>query len=189
MSYNCVILAAGFSSRMGSWKPVMKLQGKSLIQRSIDNASAHSDRIIVAGGYRFDELVIHLADYPRLLLVENRNFEKGMMTSLKAAIPHIQTDYFFVTLADMPFISPETFRNLENHACGDVLFPVTGGRRGHPVLFSRNLTGDILASDDDAPIRQLLLKKDARELEVNDPGILLDIDTPGDYNRIEKSLN
>ena len=67
-----------------------------------------------------------------------------------------------------------------------ILIAAYNGKRGHPVLFSSQIYGEILA----APLDQgakVVVRKDpsrVRELPLNDPGILADIDTPEDYRRV-----
>ena len=81
----------------------------------------------------------------------------------------------------MPLIQPETLNRvaeaLPGHAC---VVPYHGGRRGHPVAFSAELYSELMALSGDEGARRLLLRYPAREIDVDDAGILMDIDTQQD---------
>jgi len=183
MKNDCVILAAGLSSRMGSWKPALEIDHIPMVCRSVKNAMVHSNRIIVVGGYRFGNLRDILSGIPDVLLIENPHYEKGMITSIKASLKHISSDSFFLTLADMPFINPETYALLAATPFQNALFPLYKERRGHPVLVALQLKDRILAAPDNHMMKDVLNKIPVSEVEVNDPGILKDIDRPSDIER------
>jgi len=186
MKNDCVILAAGLSSRMGFWKPALEIDGMPMVLRSVLNAKVHSKQIIVVGGHRFGDLRDILAGIPDILLVENPHFEKGMLTSMKASLEHISSESFFLTLADMPFIQPDTFAILAEKPFRNALFPLYKGRRGHPVLVNLRLKDTILSAPDNHMMKDVLNRLPVSEVEVHDPGILKDIDRPLD---IERNLN
>lgn len=181
MKNDCIILAAGLSSRMGQWKPVMTIDGKSLIKHSIDRAREVCDNIVIVGGYRYEDLKNHLSDYGKLQMVNNQSFEEGMITSLKAGLPFIKSDSFFVTLADMPYISSSTFIKMGKTDFQEVLFPLYKGKRGHPVLIHRGVLKEYDFNNNYRRIKEILLLKHVTEVNVSDPGIILDIDTPKDF--------
>lgn len=180
MNIDCIILAAGLSSRMGSWKPVIEVEGKSLIRRAVENAEAACDRVIVVGGYRFNDLKSHLESHRSIMVIENKEFQRGMLSSVQAAIPYIRSDRFFITLGDMPYIEPEVYAIMSRHKPCQVLFPTYMGKKGHPVLIDRELKKKILEAGDDSRMRDILMEENVSTLEMDFPGIIADIDLPSD---------
>ena len=175
------MLGAGLSSRMGNWKLLLDFHGKSIIEQSIENAAKYTNRILLAGGYRFDELNKHLSKRKKLILIENLDYKNGMLTSVKEAIKHVETEKFFIALGDMPLIPPEVFLKMSRVAFSHVLFPVCDGRRGHPVLLDINLKKTILNSPDEVRMKDILMPYPTKELEVESMGIFQDIDTASEY--------
>lgn len=169
---------------MSQWKLLRDYKGKSIIKQALDNASVYSDRVIIIGGYRFDELCDHLSERKNIVIVENPDYAKGMMTSIKAALPYVKTDLFFITLGDLPLISPQIYKDMSVSSFDEVLFPVHRGRRGHPVLIKRTLSGIISKAEDSDKMKSVLSKSSISELEVNTTGIFEDIDTDADYRTL-----
>lgn len=89
-----------------------------------------------------------------------------------------------VALADMPFVQADTPRALAAAVRGGarVAVPVFNGKRGNPVAFSRFCLPDLMALSGDAGARGLLGAPDVLRIPVSDPGVLRDIDTPGDLD-------
>lgn len=181
MKYDCILLAAGLSSRMSEWKLLRNYQGKSLIEEALDNASKYSNNMIISGGYRISELQNLFANRRNIRIVYNRDYEKGMMTSIKAALSFVTSDKFFVSLADMPLIPPEVYRDMSEINFKDVLFPVFEGRRGHPVLIKTSLRDAIFDFDDYGKMKDFLSEYDCVDFEVTHKGVLQDIDTDEEY--------
>jgi molybdenum cofactor cytidylyltransferase len=186
-----IILAAGESRRMGSPKALLRYQGKTFIER-ICNAflSAGIDELIIVLGARAEEVRRAIPVHPRLRMVVNARYFQGQLSSLMAGIgalsPH--SEAAIVNLVDHPLIATETIAALLASFRAEplpILIAAHNGKRGHPVLFSSQVYGEILA----APIDQgakVVVRKDpsrVRELQLDDPGILADIDTPEDYRR------
>lgn len=114
--------------------------------------------------------------------------DKGMAATLVCGVSHMQDAVgWLIALADMPYVLPATMEALaravgpaggESRAA--IAAPVHEGRRGNPVAFSRAHLQDLLALTGDQGARGILKTHPVNELTVNDPGILLDIDTPSD---------
>jgi len=179
-----VILAAGFSSRAGTFKPLMELRGKTLIQRCIEAFSGLCSELIVVGGYEAERLGAALASFPGVRMVVNQDYERGMFSSVKRGVSEIRTERFFLTPADYPLIDPGTCRALLD-VQGPVVVPSYGGRNGHPVLLDGSLIPEILAEDDDSSLRALLSRKTKTVVPVDDQGILRDLDTPEDLEALD----
>ncbi len=188
MNYDCIIPAAGLSSRMGSWKLLLEYQELSIIEHAIRNAQIHCSNVIVCGGYRFQELKDKLVNYDNIIIVENTSYREGMITSIKAALSYVQSDSFFVALSDMPRIDPIVFRQMSQTMFSNALFPVFNGKRGHPVLISSKLIDPILRAPNSVSMKSFLKDFTVSELQVADENILFDVDNKNDYKKLMMDL-
>ncbi len=109
----------------------------------------------------------------------------GMGDSLAAAVRATSAaEGWLVALGDMPFIHPATARQLlELQRADRIVVPVHAGRRGHPVFFGRNFAAALGELSGDEGAKRLLREASVLELEVADPGIQLDVDTPADLEK------
>lgn len=186
-----LILAAGESRRMGSPKALLKYHGKTFIERICAAfLDAKIDELVVVLGARAEELRRALPAHPRLRIVINSRYFQGQLSSLMTGIGALspESEAAVVNLVDHPLISVETIAALLASFRADplpILIASYHGKRGHPVLFARQVYGELLA----APLDQgakVVVRKDpsrVREIPLDDPGILADIDTPEDYRR------
>lgn len=107
----------------------------------------------------------------------------GMAHSLTHAIEHVKgAEGWLIALGDMPHVLPATMRRLAAavEAGADIAVPVHQGRRGNPVAFSHYHLPLLLALDGDQGARAILQSHPVRDVAVDDPGVLRDIDTPAD---------
>jgi len=146
-----VILAAGLSSRMHEFKPLLELGDSTIIVRAIENLkTAGASPVIIVAGYKADQLMDYLWPLD-IMFVRNENYASSQMfDSVKLGISRAAglCSRILITPADVPLIEQDTFKQVME-CPGALVRPVCGGRPGHPV----------------------------RE----DPGIYLDADTPQDY--------
>lgn len=183
-----VIAAAGCSSRMGAFKPLLPLGGICALDRAIDLflAAGIAD-ITVVVGHRANDLLPVLARRP-VRAVVNASYLSGMYSSVVAglaALPPNLAGCFFLPV-DVPLVRPHTVARLaerSNTGGAEVLYPTFLGRRGHPPFLSRRLFPEILAGDGAGGLEAVLRRHEARaaEVAVFDEAILLDMDTPRDY--------
>ncbi len=117
--------------------------------------------------------------------------EQEMGDSLAAGVRHAvrlhpQSIGFVIALGDMPYIQPQTIREIANRIAvgGGIVVPTYQGKRGHPVGFAARFAADLLALNGDQGARILFERYPAEVMrfECDDPGILLDIDTPADLS-------
>jgi molybdenum cofactor cytidylyltransferase len=186
-----ILLAAGESRRMGSPKALLRYQGQTFIERiCIAFLTAGVDELIVVLGARAAQLRQALPTHANLRTVENPRYFQGQLSSLMTGIGALspESEAAVVNLVDHPLVTADTIKALITSfraAPLPILIAAYQGRRGHPVLFSSQVYGEILA----APLDQgakVVVRKDpsrVREVQLDDPGILADIDTPEDYAR------
>lgn len=109
---------------------------------------------------------------------------RGMGASLSAAVEaSASADGWVVALGDMPAVSPATVRAVAAALAEGAVVAAAfdaAGRRGHPVGFAASLRGELLRLEGDVGARALLERHEVRRVVVADPGIFIDIDTPGD---------
>lgn len=129
-------------------------------------------------------------------VVVNREYEAGMSSSLKAGVAALPSEAgaFFVVLGDEPFVRSETYNALisaRESTGARVILPTYLGVRGNPVLVDRSLAGEVEAITGDRGCRELRQHHpdETVEVAVDDPGILIDIDTPEDVARARRALD
>jgi CTP:molybdopterin cytidylyltransferase MocA len=186
MKFAAIILAAGFSSRMGDFKPLMDLGGKSLLGHCASLfREAKIDTIIVVTGHRHLEVE---AEARRLNLssFNNPDHAQGMYSSIQTAVRCLpKVDGFFLLPVDIPVIRPSTIAALAAAFDGrNVVLPQFDGQPGHPPLLPAHLVSDILKYDGQGGLQGLFDRRKTKELKpvpVWDKGILLDADIPEDF--------
>jgi molybdenum cofactor cytidylyltransferase len=189
---SAVILAAGFSSRMKAFKPLLPVGEKPMIQMVIDlfRHIGITDIIVVTGHNREQlEPVIRDAGarpvfYP--------GFASGMLGSVQQGVRHMQPDHagFFLLPTDIPAIRPTTITQMIrkfNSGPHRVIMPCFNGLPGHPPLIPSELKPSILALGKESTLRDLLAteKKRTVNLAFHDRGILMDADDPAGYRRVQ----
>jgi molybdenum cofactor cytidylyltransferase len=191
-TYAAIVLAAGFSSRMGEYKPLLTIGGETLVNRVISLFLNNNVDVILVTGWRREELISGI-DLRGITIIENRDYKKGMFTSVLAGIGHLQPEHkaFFVMPVDIPLVRPATIRQMIKEAVRqpeNVLYPVFGRVRGHPTLIPRSLIPEIKGWQKDGGLKAVLHNHEdmAREVTVADSYILLDVDTPEEYEALVK---
>jgi molybdenum cofactor cytidylyltransferase len=186
---DCIITAAGSSVRMGRWKPVLPFGDSTIVQTVVAEALRACSRVVLVTGYRGAELASLFKGDTRVQPVENEAWQQGMFSSIQVGVRSVRTRLFFVTLADMPWITEAVYaallRRVETGVEGreetDVVFPAHGGVRGHPVLFNERVRDAISAADPaTGSMRDIAGSFHVSELAWPDDSILRDIDTEAD---------
>jgi molybdenum cofactor cytidylyltransferase len=185
-----ILLAAGESRRMGYPKPLLKLGLRTFIEILAASMLQNVERLIVVVGAHADAVRGAIPADRRILVVENPDFLKGQLSSIKAALPRVQPAAAgaLIHLVDHPMVRPETFTAVVE-CYRRVGKPITiaryQGRRGHPVLFARELFAELAATPEDQGARAVVATDPSRVtyVDVNDPGVLTDLDTPEDLER------
>jgi len=183
MNLAAVILAAGYSTRMNGFKPLMELGGASLLTHCARLFHLVGiDRVIVVSGHRHSEVATEAAKLG-LTCIYNNDHDLGMYSSVCAAIPELtEIDGFFLLPVDIPLVRSSTVTTLMEAFRGNaVVYPCFEGLRGHPPLIPAELIPLLAIHDGRSGLRSFLEKQQYREIPVWDRGILLDADTPEDF--------
>lgn len=182
-----ILLAAGKSTRFGSNKLLHVLNnGKPVVLQAAENLTKVCTENIAVINNNSTEL-IDLLSSPNLTVINNSQADNGMGSSIACAINKLnKSGACLIALADMPFIKTDTMlkviKTLENRKC--IIAPVYNGQRGHPVLFSHHFFPELAELNTDKGAR-VVIKNNTEYLtliEVDDAGILKDIDTTSDLD-------
>jgi len=188
---SAVVLAAGASTRMGSPKLLLPLGGEPVIRRTVRQvADSGFDDVIVVTGGEHRRLAEAVAGLPVRLAV-NPDFASGMGSSFRVGVEHLgEAEAAMFALGDQPFLTPKEYGAiLGTWRAGHPL--IVGSRFGDvtapPHLFARELFPELAALQHGA--RSILERHAARMTVLAFPaGMLMDIDTPEDYERAIERL-
>lgn len=176
-----VILAAGASSRMGRPKAFLEYRGETFLERLIRAFRVYCEDVIVVTSGAL------AAEGARIVV--NPAPERGMLSSLQCGLQALPADAKAVafTPVDFPALHPDTIGRVVDGWSGELLrIPRHRGRRGHPVLASAAIVPEFLDMPAAAQARDVVRRheSDIVYVDVDDAGILLDIDTPEEFERL-----
>jgi molybdenum cofactor cytidylyltransferase len=191
-----IVLAAGRSTRMGEAKQLLRLGASTVLNKTLENVRAAGvDDVVLVLGFSAEtirqQLPVSVID--GLKVVVNQHYEKGMASSLREGLsaldPH--PDAALIVLADQPFVRPQTLDQIiDRHRCSNaqIVIPLYKGFRGNPVLLDRSVFPEVMGLDGDVGCRAIFgsHSEGIVKVEVDDEGILLDIDNKDDYERLRR---
>ncbi|WP_413701811.1 molybdenum cofactor cytidylyltransferase [Psychromonas sp. KJ10-10] len=186
---DCIMPAAGLSSRMGEWKLMLPYNNTTILENSVKNALSVCSRVILVVGYRADELIEKMRTYENVKIVINENYQQGMFSSIQRGVEHVSGEHFFISHADMPCINPEIYHNLWQARSQGTVFPGDKKYSGHPVLIHSGLRKTILNAPYNGKMKAILNEFSVSYLQLTDPNIYFDIDTPDAYQALLKKQN
>ncbi len=187
---SAIVLAAGMSRRMGAPKQLLRAGGISLLEHTLTHVrkSTVGDIILVLGFAA--EQIREQISTEGLKVVINEAYQEGMASSLRAGIAALapQTQAALIVLADLPLVRPRTLdRLIEHHRKfhPQIVIPTYKGFRGNPVLLDRSVFTEVTDLRGDIGCRAIFGKhtENIARLEVDDPGIILDVDTRQDFEK------
>ena len=184
---DAIVLAAGLGSRMGRIKPLVPVHGTPSLTLVLDRlAEAGLKNAIVVLGHGADE-IRQAMDLSAVRTVVNENPQRGMASSLAVGLRAVsdRAAGALVLHADMPFVHAATLRAVAATAAGGARMaaPCLRGKRGFPVYFARTCFAGLIDSlHGEIGGREYIAahKDDLVVVEVEDEGILRDIDRPED---------
>lgn len=191
-SVAAIVVAAGESRRMGCCKQLLDLEGKTALARCLETLRAGGVReIVVVVGLQGGAVAVEAGRF-QVRIVVNEDPAGDMASSVQVGQRSLTTEVsgVIVALCDYPLVTPATIAALaaaHEESPALILIPVHGGRRGHPTLFPLEILAETAAGE---TLRDLVRRSPerVRMIEVHDPGILLDMDTPEDYQRMLQKL-
>jgi CTP:molybdopterin cytidylyltransferase MocA len=199
MSVAAAILAAGRSDRMGKPKALLDFRGRPFVIAILEALEAldlkHRVVVLGADGAR---VLPYLAQHP-CILAENADAGTGPIGSIRAAIEALKSARpraLLVWPVDHPRVRLATVEKLIEtfeRTGAPIVAPMFANRRGHPVIWSETLFTELVSSPQ-ATVQGARAVLHAHEdlvatVTADDPGVLDDIDTPSDYERLIREIN
>jgi molybdenum cofactor cytidylyltransferase len=186
-----VVLAAGMSRRMGAPKQLLRAGETTLLERALHTVrQSRADEIILVLGFGATEIRRSISTRG-LRVVVNEGYQEGMASSLRAGIATVgpQAQGALIMLADQPFVLFSTLDRLieyQQKMRPQIAIPTYKGFRGNPVLLDRSVFAEIASLQGDIGCRAIFGKhtENIAKVAVDDPGILLDVDTREDYEKL-----
>lgn len=183
-----IILAAGASSRMGRPKALLEVDGTTFLERAVHLLRDAGCRYVVAV-VDDDEWIERLADVSGAAVVVNDQADSEQIDSLRLGIANLPegADGVLVLPVDFPRVASRTVATLIGEferRPAPILNPAYRGQNGHPVIFAREVVPELLHPGLPDGARSVIHAhaEATRAVEVDDPGILADVDTPADYD-------
>jgi molybdenum cofactor cytidylyltransferase len=189
-----IVLAAGFSERMGGFKPLLPLGGVTILERCVtlfQEVGIGDVRVVT--GHRGEELEPLLARLG-VRAIKNYRHREGMFSSVVAGVATLgaEVDHFFVLPVDVPLVRTATVRRLLElcRKDADIIYPRFMGKRGHPPLIAGRHAREIAGWNGDGGLKAALVQWEAAAMDVDvaDGNILLDMDTPDDYRLLREKV-
>ncbi len=193
MVIGAVVLAAGKSERMGQNKLFLNLNGKALLDNILDAvAAAGIDEQVIVLGHNSEQAIEAIKPRLRTLKIAvNEDYEQGMTFSFQRGLQMLPyVDAAFLVLGDEPIFDSNFLKlmiqQMENSQGKTLIVsPIHKGKKGHPLLFHRQLFTEILNLKNPQTIRDIVHRYTDRLLTIEAPQwTIMDIDTPEDYARI-----
>jgi molybdenum cofactor cytidylyltransferase len=191
-SVTVILLAAGLSKRMGRPKQLLPIDGKELIRHVLDVIfEAGIKECVVVLGPESEKIQRAIQGLP-LTLVFNRRRDSEMAESVRVGLRAVSDacSGVLIALCDHPLITAETYRILigrHGRHPGQILIPTYEQRRGHPSLFPLPVLKEVFSG---VNLRDLIHQHSDRVklVPVADPGVILDLDTDQDYQKLRGRL-
>ena len=193
---SAIVLAAGASTRMGQAKAALPLgqTGETVAARVVRSLlEGGAPEVVVVAGAHIDAVRAAMPSHePRARLIEHPGWNRGQLSSLIAGLDAIDTplvEAVLVTLVDVPLVRASTVAAVIEawrRTGAPIVRPAQGDRHGHPVIFDRSVFADLRAADPNTGAKAVFAIHRDRivNVEVNDAGAFVDIDTPEDYRRV-----
>jgi molybdenum cofactor cytidylyltransferase len=186
-----ILLAAGESRRMGYPKPLLLIDGETFIEKIAATMLAVVPRLVIVIGAHRERVRAAIPRDGRIEIVENPNYSRGQLSSLKIGLRAMERnppEGAIVHLADHPAVRVESFRAIVdsfNRTGKPIVIARNAERRGHPVLFDRSVFAELQNAPEGEGARHVVNADASRieYVELDDPGINLDLDTPADLAR------
>lgn len=190
MSISAIILAAGYSRRMGKNKLLLKYRGESLIEHTIETIKKCGFSEIILIGR--DEKILEIGNEHGLVVIKNENAVRGISESIKLGVRNAaKTDGYMFFTADQPFLDIDTIKSLTHEFTKDpayIIVPRSDGRRGNPTIFPCSFKEEFLNLQGDIGGKIIINKNlyGVKFIEIQDSWALFDVDTNENYEYILK---
>ncbi|MCP5062822.1 MAG: nucleotidyltransferase family protein, partial [Ignavibacteriae bacterium] len=189
-----LIISAGLSSRMGKFKPLILLEGKSFLENIVINLQPICKNILIVTGHNSEVINKHITesehiDQNKIQLIYNPNYEKGMFTSLQTGLNYIdKNNWVLYHLVDQPNLPKGFYKEFVEQVSNKVdwIQPIFNNRKGHPIVFNSKVINSILDADSNKNLRIVSSSNEYRKKywECDYKEVLSDFDTPEDLENL-----
>lgn len=191
-----VILAAGDSRRMGIPKSLLRIDGRTFVKSIYEKLIvAGCEPVRIVAGKHYDQILGAHPEFAHIIL-KNKSPDLGQLHSLRIGLESIREKVHAVLLClvDHPFVADSTYEKVLHafrQSDNEIIIPCYNGRRGHPVIFRENVFEGLMSIPLDEGAKPVVRNPNNRILlvEVDDPGILADVDTKEDFKRYANARN
>jgi len=186
-SSSAIILAAGFSNRMGQCKALLSFdKEKTFLEKIIEEyiKFGTSEIVVVINKTIENELINNAHFDEKVKFVINHKPEIGRWSSIITGLKELKNEgNCFIQNVDNPFVTSELLVDIDKNINADnYVVPVFKAKGGHPIIIGHEIIKNILTFDDtDRDLKEYLTKFKRTEVEVNDENILININTMEDY--------
>ena len=171
---------------MGRPKPLLAYRGETFLDRLIGLLAVRCSPVIAVLGAGAEQIRAGIAR-PATFVV-NRDYALGQTSSMQCGLRVVPADCGGVlfTLADHPAVAPETIDAVLGCSSAPVCVPRYRGKRGHPIHFSRELMAEFLSLPPTGAARDVVAAHvhETTYLDLDDPGIVTDVDDPEAYQSL-----
>lgn len=182
-----LLIAAGYSSRAKAFKMLLPYKDSTIIENSIKKMLLVCNRVFIIVGYLAEKLAYLEEKYKNVKLLYNENFDDGMYSSIKKGFTYLKNENFDRLIycpGDYPSVSERIYEDLLKQK-GDVIIPFhkTEKKKGHPIVIKSELIKSRKFYLFET-LREFLNIENICYLQTNDDGILIDLDTIEDYQKL-----
>jgi molybdenum cofactor cytidylyltransferase len=184
-----IVLAAGYSSRANTFKMTLPLGEMSILEHTLSKFEGLCSRVIVVAGFQAELIQEEMAKISsknaysfQIKFVYNEDFNQGMFSSIQRGCNEVTATTFFITPGDCPLVKKETVQLIAEHK-GNVVIPSFNYKGGHPIKLSSEVKQKILETNSESNLRAVLGGYEKKYMNVDDPGVLMDVDTLEDYQK------
>ncbi len=177
-----IILAGGKSSRLKRNKMLLKVDNVPLILHTINCYRPFVDKVIVVTGKYHQEISELLKNEEKVIVVENKDYELGMFSSVKVGVNATSGD-FLLTPGDCPFVKKETIKKILEGK-GKIRVPRYQNEDGHPIYISKEYKQEILDFPLDLNLKVFRDSKNYEIINVDDKNILMNLNSVLDLENI-----
>jgi molybdenum cofactor cytidylyltransferase len=190
-----ILLAAGSSSRLGMPKQNLLFQGRTLLERAVNHAGESCDKVIVILGANVEHIHFHI-DNADVIILQNDEWHEGMSSSIRLGIAKLQEistdiDSAILMLCDQPFADAALLNQLirqKSNSNKAIVASGYNGTFGPPALFDKSKFPELLELSGREGAKKIIAKYSDELDVVAFPLGIIDIDTTGDYERLENEF-
>jgi molybdenum cofactor cytidylyltransferase len=178
-----IILAGGYSKRLGRNKMSILFKNKPVIQHTIEHMQSVCHHIYVVTGFYHEEIMKILDKIDNVQVVFNAEYEKGMFSSVQCGVACTNHDFFIIP-GDYPMVQKKVYQQILLGTKG-IRVPSFSFKLGHPIYLKKTYKEALLETKH-TNLKSFRNAYDYEIIEVDDDGILFDIDTIEDFNQLKE---